>query len=78
MDRRRISILFKDHAERYMRDATNPTFVKLAAVGAIIVIPFNLVAGVTFASMPAIGATFSIICTGVSRIATIGLDPEAS
>ena len=59
-----------------MRDVTNPRLVKIAAAGAIIVMPFNLLAGAVIASAPAIGATLSMVCDGVSRLAAIGLEPD--
>ena len=76
LDRRRISHLFKEYADSYLRDATNPRLVRIAAAGAIIVMPFNLVAGVVVASAPAIGATLSMVCDGVSRLAAVGLEPD--
>jgi hypothetical protein len=76
LDRRRISHLFKTYADSYLRDATNPRFVKIAAAGAIIVMPFNLLAGAVVASAPAIGATLSMVCDGVSRLAAVGLEPD--
>lgn len=76
LDRRRISHLFKEYAEGYLRDATNPRYIKIAAAGAIIVMPFNLLAGAVVASAPAIGATLSMVCDGVSRLTAIGLGPD--
>lgn len=78
LDRRRISQLFKAYAQDYMRDATNPRFVKIAAAGAVLVLPFNLLAGAVFASGPAIGAALSMVCDGVSRLAALGLEPDGS
>lgn len=74
LDRREVSQLFKKYAENYLRDATNPRFVKIAAVGGIIVMPFNVLAGAVVASSPAIGAALSMACEGVSRLSAVGLE----
>jgi len=76
LNRRHLSDLFKSYAEAYQQDATNPRLVKIAAVGGILLMPFNLVAGAVFLSGPSIGMTLSMLCHGASRLAAVGLDPE--
>lgn len=76
LNRRHLSDLFKSYAEAYQHDATNPRLVKIAAVGGMLVMPFNVLAGAVVLSAPSIGITLSMLCHGISRLAALGLDPE--